>query len=244
MARQNKQEEGAGHAAVPSSKIRQEQGQSAAPLPPIARRARHDPQKGQEGQGQVSAPVRTTNEENDGTNTNIKLVHPRLLLRNLENQEALVRQRREYGPDLSRRTFDLGDRLVSALGPADQETGRRGAYDSRCLAEELIGDINQLIEFALLNGQVPTRIEMLIEHVHALEDIRSVVREELRNMLAPIIQAEVRAALQDLVPGHEVGPSARGGIGEDAADRERTQGWLTEVDPKAQGMLASLFGEE
>ena len=92
---------------------------------------------------------------------------------------SLAQQRGEYGPDLACRTFDLGNRVMAVLGPADKN-GQRGLFESGYLAEELIGTVNELIEFVIAEGHVPTRIQLLNEQV---TDLRNIIQEEIRAAL-------------------------------------------------------------
>lgn len=99
-----------------------------------------------------------------------------------------------YGPDLARRTFDLGNRIMAALGPADKN-GQCGIFESEQLAEELIGVVNELIEFVIAEGHVPTRIQLLNEHV---ADLRSIIQEEIRAALKEYLSGTAQQSTRNV----------------------------------------------
>jgi hypothetical protein len=167
------------------------------------------------------------------------LVHWRLLTKNVNNLSALVAQRGYPRPDLYRRTYDLGDRVVSALGPPDPQTGLCGTYQVEHLARELLSDVNALIEFEMKHGQIPTIIRLQAEHIAELQDIRALLSAELRLLL----QAEVRAVIREELPALLRGlPLAALQVSTDTAREEPSaSGLLTNIAPGAESMIDGLF---
>ncbi|GHP00779.1 hypothetical protein KSF_108260 [Reticulibacter mediterranei] len=200
--------------------------------------------RGQEQQATGASPTtKKPTDEDSLSDDRIKLVHTRFLIKNLTNVEKLAQQLLEYAPDVYRRVFNRGSRVETALSPAD-DNDARGIYgDGNRLARELRDDLNGLIEFSIAYGQVPIRIQMLQEQIAALEDIRSLLRIELRTIIQPIIQAEIRAALQEeflpLLQSLPVG-TAPAPTGE---PEPAPRGLLTDVAPGAEDMISSLFDE-
>jgi hypothetical protein len=167
------------------------------------------------------------------------LVHWRLLTKNVSNLAALVAQRGYPRTDLYRRIYDLGDRLVSALGLPDGETGLCGTHQPEKLARELFSDVNALIEFEMEHGQVPTIIRLQAERIAELQDIRALISAELRLLL----QAEMRTVLREELPALLRGlPLAALQVSTEIARPDpASDGVLTDIAPGAAAMIDGLF---
>ena len=166
------------------------------------------------------------------------LVHWRLLARNVNNLGELVAQLETLRPDLYRRIYDTGDRVVSALEPPDPHTGLRGSYREEALARGLINVVNALIDFELKNGQVPTIIRMQAHQIAELQDLRALIHAELRSLLQGELRAMLREEIPPILAGLEI--AAPPAFLQDGR-HEPAAGILTGTAPGVDHMIDDLF---
>lgn len=149
------------------------------------------------------------------------LKHYRLRNIDVQQTEAVVKQRHTDVNDVVRKQYERGVNVDTALG-APGEDGLYGLYRGPRLAEVLRPDIDGLISFALNQGVVPTVIQEYRGIIQGLNETLQGLRSQLASL--PMASATFQAA------------------GNQATPQQQEFSAVTEVADEADNVLGMFFG--